>query len=125
MLKKFNFIWFVCNVIYSISIHIKVSQTKKFPNIYNKTAKNIDFKNFLAFKGNEEQEVQDKYCNRIEAILKSEKEQYQKELSLLRKSISLRNIYAITGTSINTLRRIKKYVWFQSSHILFYVPIWN
>lgn len=38
------------------------------------------------------------------------KEQYQKELSLLRKGISLRNIYAITGTSINTLRRIKKYV---------------
>jgi DNA invertase Pin-like site-specific DNA recombinase len=38
------------------------------------------------------------------------KEQYQKELSLLRKGISLRNIYAITGTSINTLRRVKKYV---------------
>jgi DNA invertase Pin-like site-specific DNA recombinase len=38
------------------------------------------------------------------------KEQYQKELSLLRKGISLRNIYAITGTSINTLRRLKKYV---------------
>ena len=38
------------------------------------------------------------------------KEQYQKELSLLRKGISLRNICAITGTSVNTLRRIKQYI---------------
>lgn len=37
------------------------------------------------------------------------REQYQKELSLLRKGISLRNICAITGTSVNTLRRIKQY----------------
>ena len=35
------------------------------------------------------------------------KEQYQKEISLLRKGISLRNITAITGTSVNTLRRLK------------------
>lgn len=38
------------------------------------------------------------------------KEQYQKEISLLRKGISLRNIYAITGTSVGTLRRLKAYL---------------
>ena len=36
------------------------------------------------------------------------KTQYNKEISLLKKDISLRNIAAITGTSINTLRKIKK-----------------
>ena len=36
------------------------------------------------------------------------KQQYAKEISLLRKGISLRNITAITGTSINTLRKLKK-----------------
>lgn len=36
------------------------------------------------------------------------KAQYAKEISLLKKDISLRNIAAITGTSINTLRKIKK-----------------
>lgn len=35
------------------------------------------------------------------------KEQYSKEISLLKKGISLRNVTAITGTSVNTLRRIK------------------
>lgn len=35
------------------------------------------------------------------------KEQYSKELSLLKKGLSLRNIQAITGTSINTLRKLK------------------
>lgn len=35
------------------------------------------------------------------------KDQYQREISLLRKGISLRNITAITGTSVNTLRRLK------------------
>ena len=35
------------------------------------------------------------------------KQQYAKEISLLHKGISLRNITAITGTSINTLRKIK------------------
>ena len=35
------------------------------------------------------------------------KNQYQKEISLLRKGISLRNITAITGTSVNTLRKLK------------------
>ena len=35
------------------------------------------------------------------------KQQYSKEISLLRKGISLRNISAITGTSVNTLRKIK------------------
>ena len=37
----------------------------------------------------------------------SYKEQYSKEISLLRKGISLRNVQGITGTSINTLRKIK------------------
>lgn len=34
------------------------------------------------------------------------KQQYAKEISLLKKGISLRNITAITGTSVNTLRKI-------------------
>ena len=38
------------------------------------------------------------------------KEQYAKELTLLRKGISLRNICKITGVSVNTLRRIKRYM---------------
>ena len=36
------------------------------------------------------------------------KDQYAKEISLLRKGISLRNITAITGTSVNTLRKLKE-----------------
>ena len=35
------------------------------------------------------------------------KEQYPKEISLLRKGLSLKNISAITGTSINTIRKIR------------------
>lgn len=35
------------------------------------------------------------------------KSQYYKEISLLKKGISLRNIHAITGTSVNTLRKLK------------------
>ena len=35
------------------------------------------------------------------------KEQYSKELSLLKKGLSLRNIQAITGTRVNTLRKLK------------------
>lgn len=35
------------------------------------------------------------------------KEQYQEEIKLLKKGISLMNIYRITGTSINTLRKVK------------------
>ena len=35
------------------------------------------------------------------------KKQYQRELSLIRKGLSLANISAITGTSINTIRKIK------------------
>lgn len=35
------------------------------------------------------------------------KEQYSKDISLLKKGLSLRNISTITGTSINTLRKIK------------------
>jgi DNA invertase Pin-like site-specific DNA recombinase len=38
------------------------------------------------------------------------KNQYQKEIGLLRKGISLRNVQAITGTSIGTLQRVKKYI---------------
>ena len=38
------------------------------------------------------------------------REQYQKELTLLRKGISLRNVNKLTGTSIGTLRKIKIYV---------------
>ena len=36
--------------------------------------------------------------------------QYQKEIGLLRKGISLRNVHAITGTSIGTLQKIKRFV---------------
>lgn len=35
------------------------------------------------------------------------KEQYAKEIQLLRKGLSLRNIRAITSTSVNTLRKLK------------------
>ena len=38
------------------------------------------------------------------------KDQYQKEISLLRKGISLRNVQAITGTSIGTLQRLKRFL---------------
>lgn len=38
------------------------------------------------------------------------RKQYQKEISLIRKGLSLANISAITGTSINTIRRIKEVV---------------
>lgn len=40
----------------------------------------------------------------------SYKEQYCREISLLRKGISLRNVRAITGTSLGTLQKLKKYV---------------
>lgn len=40
----------------------------------------------------------------------SYKEEYQQELSLLRKGISIRNVQKITGTSIGTLQKIKKYL---------------
>ena len=35
------------------------------------------------------------------------KKQYQREISLIRKGLSLANISAITGTSINTIRKLK------------------
>lgn len=35
------------------------------------------------------------------------KKQYQREISLIRKGLSLANISAITGTSINTIRKVK------------------
>ena len=40
----------------------------------------------------------------------SYKDQYQKEIGLLRKGISLRNVKAITGTSLGTLQRLKRFV---------------
>ena len=36
------------------------------------------------------------------------KQQYQKEIGLLKKRISLRNVASITGTSVNTIRKIKE-----------------
>ena len=38
------------------------------------------------------------------------KKQYQREISLIRKGLSLANISAITGTSINTIRKIKEVI---------------
>ena len=38
------------------------------------------------------------------------REQYSKELSLLRKGISLRNVSQLTGTAVGTLRKIKQYI---------------
>ena len=38
------------------------------------------------------------------------KDQYQKEITLLRKGISLRNVQKITGTSIGTLQRLKRFL---------------
>lgn len=35
------------------------------------------------------------------------KEEYKEEVRLLKKGISLRNVQKITGTSVNTLRKIK------------------
>ena len=41
------------------------------------------------------------------------KSQYAKELALLRKGISLRNVSSLTGTSINTLRKVKSILFSQ------------
>lgn len=41
---------------------------------------------------------------------KSYREDYPQELTLLRKGISLRNIQKITGTSLGTLQKIKKFL---------------
>ena len=38
------------------------------------------------------------------------RQQYAKEISLLKKNLSLRNIKAITGTSVNTLQKLKKFI---------------
>ena len=38
------------------------------------------------------------------------REDYQQELSLLRKGISLRNVQKLTGTSLGTLQKIKQYM---------------
>ena len=39
----------------------------------------------------------------------SYKEQYGKEISLLKKGISLRNVSQLTGTSVNTLRKLRQF----------------
>ena len=38
------------------------------------------------------------------------KDQYAKEISLLRKGISLRNVRSITGTAVGTLRKLSRFV---------------
>lgn len=40
--------------------------------------------------------------------VESYKLQYQREIGLLRKGVSLRNISAITGTAVNTVRKVKE-----------------
>ena len=40
--------------------------------------------------------------------MESYKLQYQKEISMLKKCISLRNIATLTGTSVNTIRKVKE-----------------
>ena len=40
--------------------------------------------------------------------LESYRLQYQKEIGLLKKGISLRNISSLTGTSVNTIRKVKE-----------------
>ncbi len=40
----------------------------------------------------------------------SYREEYAKELSLLRKGISMRNVRAITGTSLGTLQKLKRFL---------------
>jgi len=50
---------------------------------------------------------------RKEGYVKSDeamKNQYVEEIKLLRKNISLRNVQKITGTSVNTLRKLKEFV---------------
>ena len=50
---------------------------------------------------------------RKEGYTKSDEEmknQYLEEIKLLRKNISLRNVQKITGTSVNTLRKLKEFV---------------
>ena len=40
--------------------------------------------------------------------IESYKQQYQKEIVMLKKGISLRNIATLTGTSVNTIRKVKE-----------------
>lgn len=40
--------------------------------------------------------------------IESYKQQYQKEIVILKKGISLRNIATLTGTSVNTIRKVKE-----------------
>lgn len=48
-----------------------------------------------------------------QGYIKSEeayREEYSKELSLMRKGISMRNVRQLTGTSLGTLQKLKKYL---------------
>ena len=61
----------------------------------------------------ERRKTEDLPLGRPTTYRKSESEyraQYSKDLSLLRKGISLRNVHSITGTAIGTLQKIKVYV---------------
>ena len=40
--------------------------------------------------------------------IESYKTQYQREIGLLKKGLSLRNISTITGTAVNTIRKVKE-----------------
>lgn len=65
----------------------------------------LGYQNYL-----ERRKTEDLPLGRPSSYRKSESEyraKYSKELSLLRKGISLRNVCAITGTSVGTLRKIK------------------
>lgn len=68
----------------------------------------LGYQNYL-----ERRKTEDLPLGRPSTYRKSESEyraKYSKELSLLRKGISLRNVCAITGTSVGTLRKIKIYL---------------
>ena len=48
------------------------------------------------------------FQNIFEVTEEQMREQYTKEIQLLRKGLSLRNVSAITSTSVNTLRKLKE-----------------
>ena len=48
------------------------------------------------------------YPSSYKKDLDSYRLQYQKEIGLLKKGISLRNISSLTGTSVNTIRKVKE-----------------
>lgn len=65
---------------------------------------------------------QGKPMGRPKGYLKSDddyKNQYKQEISLLKKGLSLRNVHSITGTSINTLRKLKNTFVFRKCFCIF------